>query len=75
MRASGDAPQKTDVVTLNGDVIDVVTDDKLHTVSVRFSGLIREAPGAEPQPFSEVWHLEKPVSGRSGWQVAGIQQA
>lgn len=75
MRASGDAPQKTDVVTLDGEVIDVVTDDTMHTVSVRFSGLIREAPGAEPQPFSEVWHLEKPVSGRSGWQVAGIQQA
>ena len=27
-------------------------------VSVKFSGLIREAAGAEPQPFSEIWHLE-----------------
>ena len=31
-------------------------------------------PGAEPQPFNEVWHLEKPTSGRSGWLVSGIQQ-
>lgn len=75
MRASGDAPQKTDVITLDGEVLNVVTDADMYTVSVRFSGLIREAVGAEPQPFTEIWNLEKPVNGRSGWQVAGIQQA
>jgi predicted lipid-binding transport protein (Tim44 family) len=74
IRASGDAPQKTDVVTLDAQVLDVVTEGDRYIVSVRFSGLIRETPGTEPQPFSEVWHLEKPVSGRSGWLVAGIQQ-
>jgi len=75
VRASGDAPQKTDIVTLNGEVLDVTSEDGLYVVSVRFSGLIREEQGAEAQPFSEVWHLEKPVSGRSGWLVSGIQQA
>ena len=75
MHASGNAPQKTDVITLNGEVLDVVTDAQVHTVSVRFSGLVREEPGAQPQPFSEICHLEKPFSGASGWQVAGIQQA
>jgi predicted lipid-binding transport protein (Tim44 family) len=44
-------------------------------VSVRFSGLIREEAGAQPDPFSEVWHLVKPTDGRSGWQLAGIQQS
>jgi predicted lipid-binding transport protein (Tim44 family) len=53
----------------------VAPDDGLYVVSVRFSGLIREAEGAEPQPFSEIWHLEKPINGSTGWQVAGIQQA
>jgi predicted lipid-binding transport protein (Tim44 family) len=41
---------------------------------VRFSGLIREDGAAEPQPFSEIWHLEKPMRGSAGWQVSGIQQ-
>jgi predicted lipid-binding transport protein (Tim44 family) len=73
VRESG-GPQTTEVVTLNADIVDVATEADLYVVSVRFSGLIREAAGEEPQSFSEVWHLEKPVSGRSGWLVAGIQQ-
>lgn len=74
MQASGNAPQKTEVVTLNAEVLDVVTEGGLYVVSVRFSGLIREAADQEPQEFGEIWHLEKPVSGRSGWLVSGIQQ-
>jgi predicted lipid-binding transport protein (Tim44 family) len=75
VRAAGDVPQQTDIVTLNAEVVDVTTEGAMYIVSVRFSGLIREEPGAEAQPFSELWHLEKPVSGRSGWLVSGIQQA
>jgi len=75
VKAAGDATQKTDIVTLNAEVLDVTTEQDRHVVSVRFSGLIREEPGAEAQPFSEVWHLEKPTNGRSGWVVSGIQQA
>lgn len=73
MQQAGGA-QTTEVVTLNADILDVATEDNSYVVSVRFSGLIREAAGEDAQPFSEVWHLEKPVSGRSGWLVAGIQQ-
>lgn len=75
LRASGEAPQKTEIVTLNAEVLDVASEGELYVVSVRFSGLICEEPGAAAQPFSEVWHLEKPVSGRAGWLVSGIQQA
>lgn len=74
IQAKAHAPQKTEVVTLNADVLDVATEGDLYVVSVRFSGLIRENVGEDPQAFSEVWHLEKPVSGRSGWLVSGIQQ-
>lgn len=73
MREAGSA-QPTEVVTLNADILDVATEGGLYVVSVRFSGLVREGSGEEAQPFSEIWHLEKPVSGRSGWLVAGIQQ-
>ncbi|MGZ5137701.1 MAG: Tim44 domain-containing protein, partial [Burkholderiales bacterium] len=74
IRSSSSTPQKTEVVTLDAEVLDVAVEDRNYVVSVRFSGLIRDQPGAEPEPFSEVWHLTKPVDGRSGWQLAGIQQ-
>lgn len=72
MHAAG-AGEKTEVVTLNAEVLDVATENAMHVVTVRFSGLAREG-AAEPQPFTELWHLEKPVDGRSGWLVSGIQQ-
>jgi len=74
LTTAGAAPQKTDVVTLDAEVLDVATEADLYVVSVRFSGLIREQAGADPEPFAEIWHLEKPVNGRSGWLVSGIQQ-
>jgi predicted lipid-binding transport protein (Tim44 family) len=72
MAAAGPG-EKTDVVTLEAEVLDVVTENGLHVVSVRFSGLMREG-ASEPQPCKELWHLEKPVDGRSGWVISGIQQ-
>ena len=75
IRASGDTPQKTDVVTLDAQVLDVAAENGQYIVSVRFSGMIRETDEPQAQPFSEVWHLQKPVNGRSGWLVSGIQQA
>lgn len=74
-RADGAAQGKTEVVTLESEVLDVVTEGLLYIVSVQFSGLIREGAAAEPQPFAEIWHLEKPLRGATGWLVSGIQQA
>ena len=67
-------PQKTDVVTLDSDVVEVVTEGARYVASVRFSGTIRDGANAAAEPFSEVWHLEKPVDGSSGWLISGIQQ-
>jgi predicted lipid-binding transport protein (Tim44 family) len=66
--------QKTEVVTLDAKVIEVVTEGGQYVASVRFSGLMKDEPGAQPESFSEVWHLQKPLSGASGWLMAGIQQ-
>ena len=68
------SPQKTDVVTLNADVIEVVTEGDVYVASVSFDGMIREEAGAAAAPFSETWHLEKPLNGRTGWLISGIQQ-
>ena len=67
-------PQHTDVLTLEAALLEVVTEDNAHWASVRFSGQIREAAGGAPAPFSEVWHLTKPLQENSGWLIAGIEQ-
>jgi predicted lipid-binding transport protein (Tim44 family) len=73
LRERGSAAQKIEVVTLQADVVEVVTQGAQYIASVRFSGTIREDAG-QPESFGEVWHLEKPASGSSGWLLAGIQQ-
>lgn len=70
----GAVAQRTDVVTLNAELLEVVTEGERHVASVCFTGMIRETADAAAAPFSEVWHLSKPVVGGSGWVVAGIQQ-
>jgi len=73
MEQSGNA-QKTDVVSLNAEVLDVTEEAARYIVSVRFTGLLREDANAAPEAIDETWHLTKPRSGNSGWLVAGIQQ-
>jgi len=75
IRAAGGSEERTEVLTLEADVLDVIEDARSYIVSVRFTGMIRETPGRDAEPFSEVWHLEKPLDGSSGWVVAGIQQS
>jgi len=75
IRAVGTAGERTEVLTLEAEVLDVAEEAGSYVVSVRFTGMIRESAGREAEPFSEIWHLEKPLSGRSGWMLAGIQQA
>jgi len=74
MDERGSAPQQTDVVQLDAELLEVVTEGNRHIASVRFSGLLREERDAAPARFEEIWHLAKPVSGDKGWSVAGIQQ-
>lgn len=68
------APQHTEIVALDATLIEVVTEGDKHLASLSFSGSSQEGAGAAAEPFQEVWHLQKPVSGVTGWQLAGIQQ-
>lgn len=70
----GAAVQVTDVVTLNAELLEVVTEGPLHIASVRFHGMIREEVGAAATPFDEVWNLSKQIDGSKGWTISGIQQ-
>jgi predicted lipid-binding transport protein (Tim44 family) len=69
------AGQRTEVLELDAQVMDVAEEGTRYIVSVRFQGLIREEAGATPVSFDEIWHLVKEKAGTRGWLVAGIQQA
>jgi predicted lipid-binding transport protein (Tim44 family) len=70
----GGAVQHTDVVRIDGDVIDVEENADGYVVSVRFTGETREGDNTATEAFDEIWHLTKPRHGSSGWLLAGIQQ-
>ena len=72
--ARGSAPNRTDVVQLNADLLGVEDRPNEYLASVRFHGLIRESEGAAAEPFVEVWNLSKQKVGNEGWLLAGIQQ-
>jgi len=74
LRERGATPQKTEVLTLDAKVIEVVTERDHYVASVRFTGMIKEDGTTQPESFSEIWHLEKPLNGKSGWLMSGIQQ-
>ena len=71
----GAKAQRTDVVRVDAEVLDVVSEADRQVVSVRFHGLIREESDAVAEPFDEVWHLVKPADGSREWAIAGIQQS
>jgi predicted lipid-binding transport protein (Tim44 family) len=73
MKSAWGTPQKTEAVDVKSEVLEVVTEGDRYIVSVRFTGQIRE--NGTLNTLNEIWHLEKPVTGRSGWRVSGIQQA
>jgi predicted lipid-binding transport protein (Tim44 family) len=66
--------QQTEVSGLEAELLELTTEGNEHWASVRFSGAVREASGAAPEPFAEIWNLVKPADGSSGWLLAGIQQ-
>jgi predicted lipid-binding transport protein (Tim44 family) len=64
----------TEIVTLAAEILEVTTENEFHWASVRFTGLLREDGAETAQPFDEAWNLKKPVTGETGWLLAGIQQ-
>jgi predicted lipid-binding transport protein (Tim44 family) len=67
--------QKTDIITLDAEVLEVAIEGNLASASVRFSGIIRKAVGAPARPFYEIWNVQKSLSKPdSVWLLAGIKQ-
>jgi predicted lipid-binding transport protein (Tim44 family) len=75
----GDAPNQTSVVQLDLEWLGLesATDDDgvaVEEAYIRFYGLVREESNGTASAFDEVWLLQKPVDGASGWLLAGITQ-
>lgn len=76
IKERGEAPQRTEVLNVEARVIEALVEDGYEIASVRFAGLMREAPGANPESFDEIWHVRRKAGDRKAtWLIAGIQQS
>ena len=67
-------PQKTDVVNVNAELLEVNNENDFAIASVRMSGQLSENNGAA-ESFDEIWHVQKNLKDdKSVWLLAGIQQ-
>ena len=74
LQARATEQNRTEVLTLEADLLGVESLQDIYLASVRFSGMIREQADGPAESFVEVWNLTKPVNGQGGWVLAGIQQ-
>lgn len=69
------AIQHTEMVTLNAELLDLITEGDLLIASVRFHGTIREELNGSAEPFDEIWYIQRSQSqANANWYIAGIQQ-
>ena len=74
MQERDDAPQKTDVIAINGELLEVNEENDWAIATVRFTGQLRENNGM-PANVDEIWHVQKNLrDNKSVWLLAGIQQ-
>ena len=71
----GDAQQKTEVMFIDANLLEVETTHDMAIASVRFTGQLRDVPDGEPEDFDEIWHVQKDLKDSNAtWLLAGIQQ-
>lgn len=74
LQERGDAAQTSDVINLNADLLEVVTENNHAIASVRMTGQIAENKGT-PENFDEIWHVQKDLQDdKAVWLLSGIQQ-
>ncbi len=74
MQERDDTPQKTDVTSINAELLEVEQSSSIAIASVRFTGQLTENNGA-PESIDEIWHVQKDLrDDKAVWLLAGIQQ-
>lgn len=75
MQERGNAVQKTDVIAIHAELLEVATEGDFTIASVRFTGQLSENNGAA-ENVDEIWHVQKNLRNDNAvWLLAGIQQA
>jgi predicted lipid-binding transport protein (Tim44 family) len=67
-------PQKTDVIAINCELLQVANEGDMAIASVRFTGQLSENNGSA-ENVDEIWHVQKNLrDDKSVWLLSGIQQ-
>lgn len=75
IRARGGAPNRTDVLKLEAELLEVRDLGPERAATVLFDVLLRESPESQPVQVREVWHFVRPRNSRQPtWFLDGIQQ-
>jgi predicted lipid-binding transport protein (Tim44 family) len=75
MQERGNVVQKTDVLVIEAELLEVANEGDFTIASVRFTGKLSENNGA-PENIDEIWHVQKSVrQDNAMWLLAGIQQS
>jgi len=70
----GDVSQKTDVASLNAELLSVDIEEDQAVSSVRFTGVIHEDQTGGSS-LDETWYVVKDLKNpKSTWLIAGIRQ-
>ncbi len=74
MQERGNTVQKTDVIAINAELLEVANEGDHSIASVRFTGQLSENNGS-PENVDEIWHIQKNLQeANAAWLLAGIQQ-
>jgi predicted lipid-binding transport protein (Tim44 family) len=74
MQERGASIQKTDVLSIHAQLLEVTNEGDFSIASVHFSGELRENDGMV-ESVDEIWHLQKDLRNDNAvWLLAGVQQ-
>lgn len=74
MQERGNVVQKTEVISIQAELLEVNDDAVFSVASVRFTGQLSENNGTI-ENIDEVWHIQKHLHDENAkWLLAGIQQ-
>jgi len=74
MQERGNTVQKTEIIRINAELLEVANEGPYSIASVRFTGQLSENNGS-PENVDEIWHIQKNLQdANSAWLLAGIQQ-
>ena len=67
-------PQKTDVIAIHAELLEVANEGDWAIASTRFTGQLSENNGT-PESVDEIWHVQKNLrDDKAVWLLSGIQQ-